>query len=622
MDIITNRMMRTSIPLFNTMASVVLVLALGTLLKVAKDPIIDLALAVILSFALAPVVRVLERHIGRGFAVLTALLATLSLVLMFIYLTYVQLMGLAIDLPRYEGVIRAKLSGLATSLQSGGPFSAAADALGRILADVEKLDGQAASTKAKTVVIENSGSALEPVLAVLEPISHPIITLVVVLLLTGFVLVSREDLRNRVIKLMGSDDIRVTTLALDDAGNRVGRMLLSQVALNAAFGTVIGVGLWLIGIPSPFLWGLFAGIMRFVPYVGAIIGLVPPLALAFAIDPTWATLLLTAGLFLVIEPIVGHVIEPMLYGHNTGVSPVAIVVLATLWAFLWGPIGLVLATPLTICLVVMGRHFPRLEFLQTLLGDKPALAPDESLYQNWLVGDAESAVLSTRNSDTQTSLVEYLDTVTLPAMRRANLDFVRGNLDTTMQDKLGLVSNRYVETLLQHDVRPRRSSWLALNRQKEIADAPISPAVKQGAEAVAAQDKFCAVVHGDQPLDQMMARLVGLTIEKFGIKTVILPLLEAQKMSADVTSGCWAVVMSFVEPSSTLHMRAYTRGAHRLVPGAPVLFAVWQNMEEDRLRSLRKITRAQGIVSSFADVSVIIARWLARESLKKRALND
>lgn len=619
MDIITNRMMRTSIPLFNVMASVVLVLALGALLKIAKGPIIDLALAVLLSFALAPVVRIMERYIGRGFSVLAALTATLSLVLVFFYLTYVQLVGLAIDLPRYEGIIRGKLSGLAASLQSGGPMSAAADALGRILADVEKLDGAAVSTTAQSVVIETSGSSLEPFLAVVEPLMYPIVTLVLVFLLSGFLLANREDMRNRVIKLMGSDDIRVTTVALDDAGNRVGRMLLSQVALNAAFGTVIGIGLWIIGIPSPLLWGLFAGVMRFVPYVGAIIGLVPALALAFAIDPTWTTLLLTVGLFLVIEPIVGHVIEPMLYGHNTGVSPVAIVVLATIWAFLWGPIGLVLSTPITICLVVMGRHFPRLQFLQTLLGDKPALAPDETLYQNWLVGDAESAVLSTRYNDSKTSLVDYLDTVTLPAMRRANLDFVRGHLDTTMQEKLGLVSNRYVETLARHDKRPTRRSWLALSRVDQDFGVLTSPAVRAGAEAVAAQEKFCAIVHGDQPLDEMMARLVGITIEKFGIKTVTLPLTDAQKLSADVASGCWAVVMSFVEPSSTLHMRAYTRGAHRLVPGRPVLFAVWQSMEESRLKSLRKLTRAQAIVSSFGDVSVIIARWLAREGGMKKA---
>jgi AI-2E family transporter len=475
------------------------------------------------------------------------------------------------------------------------------------------------STTAQPVVIETSGSSLEPFLAVVEPLMYPIVTLVLVFLLSGFLLANREDMRNRVFKLMGSDDIRVTTVALDDAGNRVGRMLLSQVALNAAFGTVIGIGLWIIGIPSPLLWGLFAGVMRFVPYVGAIIGLVPALALAFAIDPTWTTLLLTVGLFLVIEPIVGHVIEPMLYGHNTGVSPVAIVVLATIWAFLWGPIGLVLSTPITICLVVMGRHFPRLQFLQTLLGDKPALAPDETLYQNWLVGDAESAVLSTRDNDSKTSLVDYLDTVTLPAMRRANLDFVRGHLDTTMQEKLGLVSNRYVETLARHDKRPTRRSWLALSRVDQDFGVLTSPAVRAGAEAVAAQEKFCAIVHGDQPLDEMMARLVGITIEKFGIKTVTLPLTDAQKLSADVASGCWAVVMSFVEPSSTLHMRAYTRGAHRLVPGRPVLFAVWQSMEESRLKSLRKLTRAQAIVSSFGDVSVIIARWLAREGGMKKS---
>ena len=177
-----------------------------------------------------------------------------------------------------------------------------------------------------------------------------------------FILLQREELRNRLMKLAGSHDLQKTTAALDDAARRLSRLFLTQLALNSAFGLVIGTGLWLIGVPSAALWGILAAILRFVPYIGALISAVFPLVLAAAVDPGWTTLLWTAALFLAVEPIVSHVIEPMLYGHSTGLSPIAVVLSATFWTSLWGPIGLVLATPLTICLVVLGRHVERLQF--------------------------------------------------------------------------------------------------------------------------------------------------------------------------------------------------------------------------------------------------------------------
>jgi predicted PurR-regulated permease PerM len=168
---------------------------------------------------------------------------------------------------------------------------------------------------------------------------------------------------------------------------RLSKLFLTQLALNAAFGTVIGIGLFFIGVPSPVLWGILAAILRFVPYIGAFISAAFPLALAAAVDPGWSMLVLTAALFIVMEPLAGHVVEPLVYGHSTGLSPVAVVVAATFWTWLWGPIGLVLATPLTVCLVVLGRHVERLEFLDVMLGDRPALSPPEIFYQRMLAGD-------------------------------------------------------------------------------------------------------------------------------------------------------------------------------------------------------------------------------------------
>ena len=210
--------------------------------------------------------------------------------------------------------------------------------------------------------------ALQTLVALITPLIFPLTTTGVVFIFVVFILLQREDLRNRLVRLAGPQDLQRTTAAFDDAGTRLSRLFLTQLALNAAFGLVIGIGLSIIGVPSAPLWGMLAMILRFVPYVGALISAVFPLLLAAAVDPGWTMVLWTAALFIVIEPLVGHVIEPMLYGHSSGLSPVAVITAATFWTWLWGPIGLILATPLTICLVVLGRHIDRLKFLEVMLG--------------------------------------------------------------------------------------------------------------------------------------------------------------------------------------------------------------------------------------------------------------
>ena len=202
----------------------------------------------------------------------------------------------------------------------------------------------------------------------ISPLVHPLATTGIIIIFVIFILLQREDLRNRLIRLAGSYDLQRTTAALEiDAARRLSRLFLTQLILNSAFGVAIGIGLWLIGIPSAILWGILATVLRFVPYIGAVIAAAFPLALAVAVDPGWSMLLWTLALFLIVEPVVGHVIEPMVYGHSTGLSPVAVVASATFWTALWGPIGLVLATPLTVCLVVLGRHVERLEFLNVVM---------------------------------------------------------------------------------------------------------------------------------------------------------------------------------------------------------------------------------------------------------------
>jgi hypothetical protein len=205
----------------------------------------------------------------------------------------------------------------------------------------------------------------------------------------------------------------VQQLPLNDAGQRLSRLFLTQLALNASFGLVIGVALWLIGVPSAPLWGMLAMIMRFVPYIGALTSAIFPLVLAAAVGPGWAMVLMTAALFLIAETVVGQVIEPMIYGHSTGLSPVAVITAATFWTWLWGPIGLILATPLTTCLVVLGRHVEQLKFLQVMFGDEPPLTPAELIYQRMLARDPIEAADQARVVLKEKPLTAYYDEVLL-----------------------------------------------------------------------------------------------------------------------------------------------------------------------------------------------------------------
>ena len=262
--------------------------------------------------------------------------------------------------------------------------------------------------------------------AIIEPLVSPLTTTLIVVIFVVFMLLQRQDLRNRFVRLAGSQDIQRTTAALDEAGERLSKLFLTQIAFNAAFGLAIGIGLELIGVPSAPLWGLIAMIMRFVPYIGALISAVFPLILAAAVGSGWEMLLMTGGLFAVLELLAGQVIEPLVYGHSTGLSPVAIIVSASFWTWLWGPVGLVLATPLTVCLVVVGRHVDRLQFLDIMLGDQPPLTPPQLIYQRMLAGDPIEAAEQAHDFLKDGSLEDYYDLILLDGLKLAAADLPSG----------------------------------------------------------------------------------------------------------------------------------------------------------------------------------------------------
>ncbi len=277
-------------------------------------------------------------------------------------------------------------------------------------------------------VHEPSGGPLQTISGLISPLLGPLATTGMIVIFVVFILVQREDLRDRMIRLVGSTDIAHTTAAIDDAAHRLSHLFLTQLAINTGFAILIGSGLWFIGIPSAFLWGVLAGILRFIPYIGSILGMVFPLALALSVDPGWSMIIETAVLFLTLEIITGQVIEPVVEGHSTGLSPLAVIVAATFWAWLWGPVGLVLATPLTVILVVLGRHVEALKFLDVLFGDEPALSESESFYQRMLARDPVEAVEQAKAFMGAHSLADYCDDVARPGLLLAQKDFERGQL--------------------------------------------------------------------------------------------------------------------------------------------------------------------------------------------------
>ena len=375
--------------------SVVIVAAL----YFGREVLIPITLAILLSFVLAPLAGLLRRAIGRIPAVILSVLIAVTIFLALAGVMGVQVAELANDIPRYQTTIRQKVDTLRRFTTE--PLSGLIGTVGR---EVQKAGKDAAEQAAPAApgdrntvplpveVRQPNPSPLEVAERIISPVLNPLATTAIILIVAVFILLQQEDLRDRLIRLFGSRDLHRTTVAMDDAARRLSRYFLTQLGINAAFGLIIGVGLFLIGIPSPVLWGVLATLLRFVPYVGSLMAGVIPVLLGAAVSPGWSMALAAAALFLVTEPIMGQIVEPMLYGHSTGLSPVSVVVSAIFWAWLWGPIGLILATPLTLCLVVLGRHIERLEFLDVVLGDRPALTPVENFYQRVLAGDPDEAL--------------------------------------------------------------------------------------------------------------------------------------------------------------------------------------------------------------------------------------
>src|ERR1700754_744992 len=439
--------------LVGAVALAILGVIIVTALYVGREIFVPVALAILLSFVLASPVGVLQRlRVPRGIAVVGVVLLAFAIIFALGSLIATQLNRLAGDLPTYQSTIQSKIQSVRGIAGGSSTLERAAGMLQDLGKELDKPKagspdkpvspslasplGSRPVTPVPVEVLQPDPGALESLRSLISPLISPLATTGIIVIFVIFILIQREDLRNRLIRLAGSHDLQRTTAALDDAGSRLSRLFLNQLLINSGFGVLIGTGLWLIGIPSAVLWGILATALRFVPYIGSIIAAAFPLALALAVDPGWSMLVWTAALFFVVEPAVGQIVEPMVYGRSTGLSPGAVVVSASFWTALWRPIGLGLATPLTVCLVVLGRHVERLEFLDVMFGDRPALSPPEIFYQRMLAGDPTEAAEMAEEFLKERSLSAYMEDVALKGLLLAKSDLDRGALDAERMERI------------------------------------------------------------------------------------------------------------------------------------------------------------------------------------------
>ena len=402
------------------------------LLYLGRAVLVPIALAAILSLAIAPLVRLLRRlRLGRVGAVLVADGALTIVVLAATATIAIQLAHVATEMPRYEATLLGKLRIVRTRVEGELRLPPRNDPIRPAAAIAGTTGGPPGN---------DMSTAPNPLLALWSPLRTAGIVLVVLL----FIMLEYEAMRDRFVRLAGVTDLRATTAALNDAGERLSRFLISQLGVNAAVGALSGLGLALLGFPHAMLWAALTMVLRFVPYVGFITAAASAVLLGAAVEPGWTLALTTLGLYVVIDVAASQVVEPHLYGHMTGMSPLSVVVAAIFWGWIWGPVGLVVSTPITLCLVVAGHHVRALGFVNILLGDSPGLTLPQRFYQRALSGDAHEIIESARDFLKRRSLAAYCDTVLMPAMRLA-----RADLDgkTLTDEQLHLVRRTAVDVV-------------------------------------------------------------------------------------------------------------------------------------------------------------------------------
>ena len=612
------RPVRNSSPTALVGWSILLMVFVVTILYLGREILIPLALAMLITFLLTPVVTRLERWLGRVVAVLLVVLMLFSLLAGAGWLLTRQVIDLAAKLPDYQTNIESKLH--AFRMPTGGVFSRFQKSVEQITkelsagrpppnADLNKAgkkiakslpDGPETAASPVPVRIVESNKGIPQLLpTIAAAVLSPLGTAALVLLLAIFMLLQREDLRGRIIRLIGQGHISETTRAMDDAARRVARYLSMQFLVNTGYGILVGVGLYFIGVPNAILWGAVAGVLRFVPYVGPWIGAAVPILLSFAISTSWLTPIFTVSLFAVLELINANALEPWLYGSSTGVSSIALIIAALFWTWLWGPVGLLLSTPLTVCLAVMGRHVPRLEFLSVLLSEEEALSPAQECYHRLLVPGAHQANDLAETYLNANSLTALYDNMLLPVVIATEADVQRGALE---EKERSAVYESLIEMTEDFGGRPHAPS--ELEADKLLADKA------QALPAAPTCRVICvpARAERDQIAGLMLVQL--LRQQKFEAENFSAQLATGEIVEAVAKTDCDAICISVVPPSTLIHARYLTRKLREGLRNPKIVVGFWGATENvaDAAQGLRK-SGPDEIVVSFAEAVVQLAKF-------------
>lgn len=456
-------MMSTSLRNLTSALIVAAIVIAGLVL--GRAVLIPLTIAIILAFILNPIVRSITRlGVPRALAVSMSVVSVVVLLVGGLIMISGQLLNLTSELNQYRTNVAEKVRVIAESSKENATLAKASktikDLETAIKEEIESTDDNEAAnapfnpskTPSNTASGASAGNAQDKPAEEKAKAGQtaesstirdalPMLTTVLVqagisLLFTIFLMMQYTDLRDRVVRIVGTDHMSDTTSAMSEAGSRLSKVFLAQAIMNSAFGVFVGLALWAIGVPNPALWGVLAALMRFVPYVGSFISVLPPLFVAAAVDPGWSMVLMTLAVFAIGEPVMGHVVEPTVLGKRAGVSPFAMVASASFWTIIWGPIGLILAAPLTMTLVVLGRYIKGLEFFSVLLGDQPALSPQQVFYHRLLSADSISAITRLETQIDNSDLVKATDELVLPALQMANYDDRLSRLDAGQKQNI------------------------------------------------------------------------------------------------------------------------------------------------------------------------------------------
>jgi predicted PurR-regulated permease PerM len=588
--------------------------------------LVPLALAVILSFILAPAVRLLRKTgLPNTPAVLLVVVFAFAIIFSVGALITQQVGNLIEEIPRYQLVLKDKVKMLRDyAAFSGGAIDRASDTLKDLQKELQKpeppyqpmtvspLQNGELKPLDRPIPVEVHPPAPGPLDQVQTLIGLALVPLAkagIVIIFVLFLLLWREDVRDRAIRLVGAHDLEKSTAAMNDAGDRLSRYFLGLTAINAAYGCSIGVALSFIGVPNPILWGVLAMLMRFVPFIGSFVAAIFPLLLAAAVDSGWTMFLATLGLFVVSEAVMGQVIEPLVQGNRTGLSPLAIILSTAFWTLLWGPIGLLVAVPLTVVLVVLGRHVERLEFLHVMLGDTPPLTPAERFYQRMLAGDPAEAIEQAEKFINEHLLVDYYDEVMIGGLRLAQSDVDRGTLEPQRLAEIHDTSEVVVDALDDADLLPKKRAKPTKEEDKagdkdragearakaterdaagEEEDASLVPSEPDAIAEDWRHANAILCVASRTPLDETAALALAQLLTKYGLGAKVITVAETRRgaLTEEQLQGTRLIsLVSLDVRERSAHARFLARRLRRSAPEALLVggfFTLDPNDEHDR----------------------------------------